>query len=253
MTCPDALLLQDLIVFPHVASRGYALALPDLRHASPDVLNHFSDAWQHFLLQTPDGMRLQVQTTRDNDLAAPLKRYSERTAATPDPWSRRVREERFCRYEARLKNGTLFRQRVILFLCMTLEDPPTWLASPIGLESRYRGLLKQVSQVIEQQAQNLGRSLAPFGATLTPLDDAAHHRYFAHVLNPTLAQRPDFDLMSTFDPARSVHSNCWWSEGQGQPFGFLMDGYYHTLRVATRWPVRIDPLTLQPLCVCTDN
>ncbi len=248
MICPDALLLQNLIVFPHVASRGFSLTLPDLRHSSPEVLNQFNDAWQNILLQLPAHMRLQVQTTRDNDLEAPLQRYMGKTATDSNPWSRQVREERAQRYEARLKSGTLYRQRVIVFLALPLKDPPSWLASPVGLESRYRGLLDQVSAEIELQAGNIRRSLAAFGASITPMDDAAHHRYFASVLNPSLVHRPQFDSVSAFDPNRSVHANCWWSEGQSEPFGLLMDGHYHTQRVATRWPVTTNPLTLQPLC-----
>ncbi|MBL9166650.1 MAG: hypothetical protein JNN07_02840 [Verrucomicrobiales bacterium] len=248
MICPDALLLRGLIVFPHVASRGFSLTLPDLRHAGPEVLNGFNDAWQNILLQLPPGMGMQVQTTRDNDLQCHLDRYTERSAADTNPWSRRARQERAQRYQDRLNAGTLYRQRVVIFLCEPLNDAPSWLSSPLHLEQRYRSVLDQVGANIERQADSIRRALAPFGASVTALDDAAHHRYFAHLLNPSLVHRPKFDVAATFDPSRSVHANCWWSEAQGQPFGFLMDGYYHTQRVATRWPATTNPLTLQPLC-----
>lgn len=251
MNCPDALLLENLILFPHVASRGFSLLLPDLHHASPDVLNAFNDALQGFLLQLPNTMRVQIQTSRDNDLETPLKAYAERTSQGPDGWARQAREERFKRFDDRIKAGSLFRQRVILFFAVPLVDPPSWLASPLGLSTRYRGLLNQANQQMDQQAQNLSRSLAPFGGALTGMDDAGHHRYFANVLNPSLVHRPEFDPLVMFDPSRSVHANCWWSEGQGQPFGFLLDGHYHTIRVVTRWPVTTNPLTLQPLCDLT--
>lgn len=248
MNCPDALLLENLIVFPHVASRGFSLILPDLHHGSPEVLNAFSQAFQGFLVQLPREMRLQVQTTRENDLGGDLARFKGHTDEAPESWSRQVREERFKRFEDRIKAGSLFRQRVVLFLSVPLVHPPSWLASPVGLSNRYRALLAQANQQLDQQAQNLGRTLAPFGGSVTGLDDAGHHRYFAKVLNPSLVHRPGFDPLGLFDPTRSVHSNCWTSEGEGKPFGFLLDGHYHTIRVATRWPVTTNPLTLQPLC-----
>ena len=64
MTFPDGHLLDDLIVFPHVASRGYELSLPDLREARPEVLDEFATVWQNNLLQLPEGVRISFQSER---------------------------------------------------------------------------------------------------------------------------------------------------------------------------------------------
>ncbi len=245
MTCPDGLFLNNLIVFPHVASRGYTLTIPVLRYAQPAVLNQFKTAWQNFLLQLPDGMRLQIQATRENDLQTALQRYAEVTNQTANRWSRRIREERAQRYLDRLRAGTLIQQRVVIFFAVTLPDLPSWLASPMGLEDRYRKLLERASTTIQQQADNLARQLSSFGGSLSSFNDEQHYRYFTLVLNPSLIKRSDFDPATAFDPERSIHSNCWWSEAMGTSFGFLMDRQYHTLRVATRWPRVTSPETTQ--------
>ncbi len=247
MSFPDARLLDGLIVFPHAASRGFALALPDLRQARPAVLNEFSALWESFLKQLPATLRLQFQTSRSADFGPALDRYAAQTAQAAHGWSRRVREERHARYQQRMRAGELLREQTLIFFSVRLEHLPHLFTSPFGLEERYRVVLQQAAGQIQQAADNLSRLLASHGGCLTALNDEEHHVYFARWLNPSLAQRPDFDPRTTFDPACSVHANGWWSEAEGTDFGWMMDRHYHALRVLTRWPQRLDPLTLQPL------
>lgn len=56
-------------------------------------------------------------------------------------------------------------------------------------------------------------------------------------LNPSLAERLDYDPRDAFVPELTIQENCWHSEGNGQDdFGFFMDGHYHSILVLTRWP-----------------
>jgi len=58
-------------------------------------------------------------------------------------------------------------------------------------------------------------------ATMTDLDHFKHYKTF---LNPSLADRFDFDAAQDFQPELSVQENCWHSEGNGQSdFGFYLD------------------------------
>lgn len=247
MIFPDALLLDGLVVFPQSASRGYALVLPDLRHARPAVINSFAAAWETFFKDLPDSMRLQFQTNRLPDYSVAFHRHAAETKTMPSGWCRRVREERHHRYTERMRSGKLLREQAVLFISVPLEHNPHLLSSPFGLEARYGVTLQQASQQIQIAADNLGRLLAAHGGHLIAFNDQDHHRHFARWLNPSLAQRPEFDPLATFDPVRPVQANCWWSEASGADFGFHMDGHYHALRAFTRWPRQLDPLKLHPV------
>src|ERR1044071_10314257 len=109
MSFPDGYLLEDLIIFPDVASRGYELLLPDLREARPEVLNEFSDLWQNWLLQLPKGIRLSFQSDCNADFNAPMDKYARDTSTTSNAWSRRVREERHARCLAQIRAGQMVR------------------------------------------------------------------------------------------------------------------------------------------------
>jgi len=247
MTFPDGHLIDDLIVFPHVASRGYELSLPDLREARPEVLNELSDLWHSVLLQIPEGLRMSFQSERRSDFHRVLNRFARDTLAGGNAWSRLVREERHTRYTARMRAGQLVRQRTVLFLSVRLENMPDTFSSPFHLEERYRAVLHEAKCQLQQAADKLTAALAGHGGHLDALKDAGHHRHFARFLNPSLSGRPDFDPVMTFDPDRSIHANCWWSEATGDAHGFFMDGHYHALRVFTRWPAQLSATSLQSL------
>ncbi|MCI0539168.1 MAG: hypothetical protein L0Z50_28505 [Verrucomicrobiales bacterium] len=69
------------------------------------------------------------------------------------------------------------------------------------------------------------------------MGDADHFRHFKSFLNPTLADRFDYDALDGFAPDLSIQENCWHSDGNGQQdFGFFMDGRYHSVIVLSRWP-----------------
>ncbi len=247
MTFPDGHLLDDLIVFPHVASRGYELSLPDLREARPEVLDEFAALWQNNVLQLPEGVRISFQSERISDFNVALDRYALATATTNNAWCKLAREERHGRYTARMRAGQLVRQRTALFLSVRLENMPDVFSSPFHLEERYRAVLHEAKRQLQQVADKLTAALAAQGGHLTALDDAGHHRHFARFLNPSLTARPDFDPITTFDPDRSIHANCWWSEAAGDKHGFFMDGHYYALRVFTRWPAQLSAKSLETL------
>ena len=75
------------------------------------------------------------------------------------------------------------------------------------------------------------------GARIIPMKDADHFRHCKTFLNPSLAERFDYDPIDGFDPQLSIQENCWHSEGAGQAdFGFFMDGRYHSIIALSRWP-----------------
>jgi type IV secretion system protein TrbE len=69
------------------------------------------------------------------------------------------------------------------------------------------------------------------------MKDADHYRHYATFLNPSFSERFDYDPLESFEPALSIHENCWHSEAVGlSDTGFVLDGYHHGLLVLSRWP-----------------
>ncbi len=247
ITFPDGYLLDDMIVFPRAVSRGFELALPDLRQAQPAARNALAAAWQSYLLLLPDHVRLQFQAHRDADFSGALARYDQNTEATTNAWARLVRKERHARYSERMRTGQLVRDRLLLFISVNQPDMPGMFASPMGLEARYRAMLDQAGEQLKLLGDNLARILEPQGGYLTPLKDVDHYRHFCRFLNPSLDRRADFEMNRLFDPGRSIHANCWWSEAAGADFGFALDQQYHAIRVVTRWSRQMAPDTWEPI------
>ena len=78
---------------------------------------------------------------------------------------------------------------------------------------------------------------ASAGTRVLPMNDLDHFRHYKRFLNPSLAERFDFDPAEGFAPELSIQENCWHSEGNGQSdFGFFLDGNYHSLIGLSRWP-----------------
>jgi hypothetical protein len=80
------------------------------------------------------------------------------------------------------------------------------------------------------------------------MTDLDHFRHYKRFLNPSLADRFDYDPADGFSPELSIQENCWHSEGNGQSdFGFFLDGHYHSVIVLTRWPRTTYPGIIQRL------
>ena len=248
MSFPDGHLIKDLIIYPLFASKGFELVLPDLREAGPAALNAYAETWQNILLQVPENFRLSFQGNRSADYSRELARYATETdRAGAGAWSRRVRQERHSRYVEAMKAKKLVRQSTVLFLSMPVPALPGLVSSPFHLEQRIEAAVQGASQSFDQMAAQLSRALAPHGGHLTAFTNADHHEYLARYLNPSLVDRPEFDLLTTFDPSQSIHENCWWSQATGGRDGFVMDGNFHAIRVIRRLPAQSSPDTLQPL------
>jgi hypothetical protein len=244
---PNGYLLRDLIVFNQPApygflAKGFVLELPDLFLAPPTVLNQLQDQLSLLLRSFDEHLRLQFCWYCDADYGAELDQFEAVPDRTSNEWARHVRSERSARYRRRMLKGSLRRQRLVLFVSRAVGTAPALLASSTSIERHAGAALDQGAVEFRQFEEKLHSLFAPLGMRVLSMDDAAHLRHFAHFFNPSLAVRPGFDPVATFDPQRSIQENCWCSEGVGVPdTGFCMDGFYQAILVVTRWPQATHP------------
>lgn len=240
-SAPNGYFLNDLIVFHGLrkgcyVSKGFLIEPPELSAAAPEHLNAFQDQIALVLACLHEKLRLQVQWFCDSDYRAELLRYHEQTLRATNTWTRRTRNERFTRYWQAMQDRELRRQRLVLYFSRSIESVPPVVGTRSQLREHYRLILEQLASEFGQLHVMLGQIF--HGARIEPMGDADHFRHLSRFLNPSLAERFDFDVMETFVPELSIHENCWHSEAQGlaDASGFWMDGYYHSVLVLYRWP-----------------
>jgi hypothetical protein len=239
---PNGFFVRDMIVFNGLSqggyvSKGFIFQPPDLTNVQAAELNSFQDQIGLLLASLGDNQRLQVQFFCDSDYRKELLRYQQETQKMENAWTRRSRNERFTRYWQLMENRQLRRQRLILYVSRKIESSPKGLRSEAALTKHYDALLGQLHAEFEQVHELLLRIFSGQGARIIPMTDADHYLHYKMFLNPSLADRFDYDPLDAFAPELSIHENCWHSEGAGQEeFGFFMDGHFHSMIALTRWP-----------------
>jgi hypothetical protein len=240
-SAPNGYFLNDLLVFQGLGkgcyvSKGFLVEPPELSAASPEHLNAFQDQITLVLGCLHADLRLQVQWYCDSDYRAELLRYHEHTQLATNVWTRRTRNERFTRYWQAMQNRELRRQRLVLYFSRRIESAPPVGSSGSALRNHYEVVLGELASEFVQLQGMLGQIFQ--GAKIEPMGNLDHYRHASRFLNPSFADRFDFDPMDTFVSELSIHDNCWHSEAQGlsEDPGFWMDGHYHSVLVLHRWP-----------------
>ncbi|GAA5143747.1 hypothetical protein GCM10023213_32370 [Prosthecobacter algae] len=241
-TAPNGYFVRDLIVYGSLrhggaVAKGFVFEPPDLANAATSELNGFQDQLSLLLASLDDHQRLQVQWYCDSDYRQELLRYHDETQNAANVWTRRVRNERFTRYWTAMTERQLRRQRLVLWISRRIDHSPSSSLSRAALTQHYEHLLDQLQQEFAHVEETLRHIFSGQGARLHAMSDEDHYRHYARFLNPSFADRFDFDPLSTFEPQLSIQENCWHSEGHASPDGgFWMDGHYHSILVMSRWP-----------------
>jgi type IV secretion system protein TrbE len=250
---PNGYFVRDLIVFNHLrrggyVAKGFVLEAPDLTNSPIADLNDFQDQVGLLLASLQENQRLQVQYFCDSNYKEELLRYQRETERFTNSWTKRVRNERFCRYWEAMTERKLRRQRVVIYVTRTLENQPHFAQSVKARRNYYTTLLDQLTSEYEHTHRLLLEIFSGFGTRVMPMNDADHFRHYASFLNPSFNDRFDFDPIEGLEPELSIQENCWHSEGNGQAdFGFYLDGHYHSVIVLTRWPRTTYPGIIQRL------
>jgi hypothetical protein len=250
---PNGYFVRDLIVFNHLrrggyVAKGFILDAPDLANSPIADLNDFQDQICLLLASLQENQRLQVQYFCDSDYKEELLRYQRETENFTNAWTKRVRNERFCRYWQAMMDRKLRRQRVIIYITRALDNQPNLAQSGKARRDYYETLLDQLTSEFEHTHRVLLEVFSSSAMRVTPMTDADHFRHYTRFLNPSFNDRMDFDPMEGFEPELSIQENCWHSEGNGQSdFGFYLDGNYQSVIVLTRWPRTTYPGIIQRL------
>src|SRR5580692_10730101 len=250
---PNGFFVRDLIIFNLLrrggyVAKGFVFEAPDLTNSPIADLNDFQEQLCLLLASLNENQRLQVQYFSDSDYKTELLRYQQETERFENTWTKRSRNERFARYWQAMTERKLRRQRVALYVSRSLENVPKTLTSNAALREYYRTLLDQLETEFTQVHHLLKEIFASTGTRVLPMTDLDHFKHYKTFLNPSLAERFDFDPSADFQPELSIQENCWHSEGNGQSdFGFYLDGHYHSVLALTRWPRSTYPGIIQRL------
>ena len=250
---PNGFFVRDLILFNHLrrggyVSKGFVFEAPDLTNSPIADLNEFQEQLCLLLASLHENQRLQVQYFSDSDYKTELLRYQQETERFENVWTKRSRNERFARYWQAMVERKLRRQRVVFYVSRSLDNVPRPLTSNAALREYYLTLLDQLEMEFTHVHHLLKEIFASAGTRVLPMTDLDHFKHYKQFLNPSLADRFDFDPADDFQPELSIQENCWHSEGNGQSdFGFYMDGHYHSVIALTRWPRTTYPGIIQRL------
>src|SRR5271165_322397 len=250
---PNGFFVRDLIVFNLLrrggyVAKGFVFEAPDLTNSQVADLNDFQDQLCLLLASLHEHQRLQVQYFCDSDYKGELLRYQQETEKFSNVWTIRTRNERFARYWQAMSERKLRRQRVIIYISRSLENVPKSFQSAAARRDYYLTLLDQLETEFAHVHHLLKEIFASAGTRVLPMTDLDHFKHCKTFLNPSLADRFDFDAASDFQPELSIQENCWHSEGNGQSdFGFYLDGHYHSVLALTRWPRTTYPGIIQRL------
>ena len=250
---PNGFFVRNLILFNHLrrggyVAKGFVFEAPDLTNSPIADLNDFQEQLCLLLASLHENQRLQVQYFSDSDYKTELLRYRQETEQFENVWTKRSRNERFARYWQAMVERKLRRQRVVFYISRSLENVPKTLTTNAALREYYLTLLDQLEVEFAQVHHLLVEIFASAGTRVLPMTDLDHFKHYKQFLNPSLADRFDFDPAADFLPELSIQENCWHSEGNGQSdFGFYLDGHYHSVIALTRWPRTTYPGIIQRL------
>jgi hypothetical protein len=250
---PNGFFVRDLILFNHLrrggyVAKGFVFEAPDLTNSPVADLNDFQDKLSRLLASLHENQRLQVQYFSDSDYKSELLRFQAETRQFDNVWTKRSRNERFARYWQAMVERKLRRQRVVIYVSRLLDNVPPTFSSNAALREYYQKLLDQQEMEFSHVHQSLVGIFASTGTRVLPMSDLDHFKHYKSFLNPSLAERFDFDPANDFQPDFSIQENCWHSEGNGQSdFGFYLDGHYHSVIALTRWPRTTYPGIIQLL------
>jgi hypothetical protein len=247
---PNGYFINDLMVFNSLntggyVSKGFIFEPPDMINAQVSELNEFQDQLSLLLASLNEQQRLQIQYYCDSDYRHELLRYQAETQKAANVWTRRSRNERFERYWRLMTERRLRRQRLVFYLSKKIETSSKGIKSAAALSEYYNHLLGQLRAEFEHTHEMLTEIFAGQGARIIPMKDADHFRHYKTFLNPSLAERFDYDPIDGFDPQLSIQENCWHSEGSGQAdFGFFMDVRSYRVALPSRPPGLTGPAPL---------
>lgn len=236
----DAYLDRNLIIYRGLQKggaigRGYSVELPDTENTDPEWLMALEENLRILLRLVRPELRLQVTWSVDSDYRHEIERYKEETERLGgDKWSVKAREERYARYDRKIRNRELRREHLTFYYTSKI-------GGKLGSVGRdyYEEVLQAAAREQSELEEALRGQLAPLGGLIVPMTDMDHFQEFYRFFNPSAFENEAVVLEDLFDPAQSVCDMCF--NGDGAPVSlrastFKLDGFYQGICVLKTMP-----------------
>ncbi len=236
----DAYLDRNLIIYRGLQKggaigRGYSIELPDTENTDPEWLMTLEDSLRILLRLVQPNLRLQVTWSVDSDYRHELERYKEETERLGgDNWSIKAREERYTRYDNKIRNRELRREHLNFYYTSKISGK----YNGIG-QQYYEEILQAAAREQSELEEALRGQLGPLGGIVSPMTDMDHFREFYRFYNPSAFENEAVVLDDLFDPSQSVCDMCFNSDGAPinmKASTFKMDGFYQGVCVLKSLP-----------------
>jgi len=255
---PNGYYAEDLIIYGGLnrgcqVTKGFEVHTPDLRNASDDARVQAHNALMNLLSAFSDLKQIQFRWKVDSDYSDALQRYQAETdARATNLWSKSVRQERFFRYQNRMRNRQLRRERLHIFLTTEIDTKESIFIPRARLIEQYGKELARLKNSFREYQHVITAALGA-DTRVVPLSDFDHFVYYHQFLNPSIPERfvdvgqQQKTFAELWDPEDSIQELSFPSDLVGddeRAHGFYLDGYYHGILVVKRWPHRTSNTTV---------
>ncbi|MCB1235596.1 MAG: hypothetical protein KDM91_11040 [Verrucomicrobiae bacterium] len=236
----DSFLDENLIIYRGLQKggmigKGYVVEMPDTENTDPEWLMALEDNLRIILRLLQPESRLQITWSVDSDYRTEIERYRNETRRLGgERWSVRQREERYARYDRKIKERKLRREHLNFYFTSKI-------AGKKGAAGRklYEQHLRTATREQSEFEEALRGQLGSLGARILPMDDMKHFEEFYRFFNPSAFENQALHLPDLFNPTESVCEMCFNSDAAPIRMGsstFKMDGFYQGICVLKTLP-----------------
>ncbi|MGV3660959.1 MAG: hypothetical protein ACO1TE_12290 [Prosthecobacter sp.] len=215
--------------------KGYDVEMPDTENTDPSWLMSLEDNLRVLLRMVRPEVRLQVSWSVDSDYRKELERYKQKTEELPqDRWSTRQREERYSRYDQKIRDHKLRREHLQFYFTSKIQGRAMG-----GGRQYYDELLQAAKREQGELEEALRQQFGSLGGRVTPMSDMDHFEAFYRYFNPSAFENEALKLEDIYDPSKTVCEMCFNSEAAPYRMGsstFKMDGFYQGICVMKTLP-----------------
>lgn len=234
-----------------VLVKGFRIDLQDVSGASNVILNALHSSISNLLYNLPDNVRMQSQWRVTSDYKAVLDDYKEATLAGADnDWTHFTRAETHARLSDHMQRAVLRREEHILWFSKHIETPISKVLSTTRrVEKHLSTLLEREEMAFGNLGRSLTQSLGSF-ANVIPLDDLDNFINYRDFLNPSLLNQDREVAAREFDPEASIQELVFRSDGvkvEAENASFHFGGNYQSIFAISRWPARVQPLSVMAI------
>ncbi len=231
---------EDLIIYRGLArggaiGKGYNVEMPDTENTDASWLMSLEDNLRVLLRMIRPELRMQVSWSVDSDYRKELERYRQNTEELPqDRWSTRQREERYNRYDKKIRNHQLRREHLQFYFTSKIQGK-----SMGGGRAYYEELLQAAKREQAELEEALRQQLGSLGGRIAPMDNMEHFEAFYRYFNPSAFENEALKLEDIYDPSKTVCEMCFNSDAAPYRMGtstFKMDGFYQGICVMKTLP-----------------